>query len=64
MDEDKTKLRKLPLEVKDNIFSQVEMPISMEHAKDLRLELMEERTQFVVKRDDFFKSLTFSLCEH
>jgi hypothetical protein len=64
MDEDKTKLRKLPQEVKDNIFSQVEMPITMKHAKDLRLELMEERKQFVVERDDFFKSLTFSLCEH
>lgn len=64
VDEEKTMLDKLPLEVHNNIFSQVDVPVSMGHAKKLRLELMDERKQFVVRQDEDFKSLTFSLCEH
>ena len=64
INEDETGLRKLPPEIKENIFNQIDMPLSMESAKKLRLELMDERKQFVVQQDNFFKSQTFSLCEH
>ncbi|KAF9040865.1 hypothetical protein BJ165DRAFT_1350839 [Panaeolus papilionaceus] len=62
-------LDKLPVELKDEVFNEVfkgveDFPISLEEAKELRLELMEERKNFEVKQNDVFHSLEFSLCEH
>lgn len=55
----------LPVELQDQVFGQVEdFPLSMTEAKELRLELMEERRDFVVRHDEDFKQHTFSLCEH
>ncbi|KAM6491104.1 Protein of unknown function (DUF4246) domain containing protein [Amanita muscaria] len=63
--EQETLLGKLPLELKDNVYEMVEdFPISMEKAKEVRLELMDERKEFVIKPDDYFNYTTFSLCEH
>ncbi|KAM6502962.1 Protein of unknown function (DUF4246) domain containing protein [Amanita muscaria] len=63
--EQETLLGKLPLELKDDIYEIVEgFPISMEKAKEVRLELMDERKKFVIKQDGYFNDTIFSLCEH
>ncbi|KAM6491139.1 Protein of unknown function (DUF4246) domain containing protein [Amanita muscaria] len=63
--EQETLLGKLPLELKDNVYEMVEdFPISMEKAKQVRLGLMDERKEFVVKQNDCFNYTIFSLCEH
>jgi len=55
----------IPIELQDNILDGVNFPISLEEAKALRLDLMEERKAFVVQNDKAFaESATFSLCEH
>jgi hypothetical protein len=55
----------LPVELQDHVFGQVEdFPPSLQEAKELRLELMEERKDFVVRSDKEFQQHTFSLCEH
>jgi predicted RNA-binding protein YlqC (UPF0109 family) len=55
---------KLPNEMVKEIVDHVEeFPISLEEAKELRLELMEERKAFVEEHDDAHQA-TFSLCEH
>ncbi|KAG6918567.1 hypothetical protein DXG01_013368 [Tephrocybe rancida] len=56
---------KLPFEVQDRIFEDVEeFPIDLEEAKRLRLELMDERSEFVQQYDNAFHQHRFSLCEH
>jgi len=40
-----------------------DFPPSLEEAKELRLELMEERKDFVARHDEVFKQHSFSLCE-
>ncbi|KAF7967158.1 hypothetical protein HWV62_35668 [Athelia sp. TMB] len=56
---------KLPLEIVQEVTASVDdFPISLEDAKKLRLELMEERKGYDVKLDDKFHEETFSLCEH
>ncbi|KAE8453577.1 hypothetical protein EG329_010438 [Mollisiaceae sp. DMI_Dod_QoI] len=59
-------LGKMSNELKDKIFEDVDdFPISMEQAKDLRLELMAERSVFVSEHEEIFgTSDKFSLCEH
>ena len=55
----------IPIELQAHILDGVDFPISLEEAKVLRLDLMEERKVFVVKNDKAFaESATFSLCEH
>jgi len=55
----------IPIELQDHILDGVEFPISLEEAKTLRLDLMEERKVFVVANNEVFaESATFSLCEH
>jgi hypothetical protein len=55
----------LPTELQNEVIRKVEeFPIGIEEAKELRLELMEERKVFVQKHDQRFASETFSLCEH
>lgn len=55
----------LPVELREHVFSQVEdFPLSLEEAKELRLELMRERKNFVVDHGRAFRQHEFSLCEH
>jgi hypothetical protein len=61
----KSAVSDVPLELQDNILRDVDFPFSMEEAKALRLELMDERKAFVVQNtDSFHKYSEFSLCEH
>lgn len=55
----------LPAELRTQVFNDVEeFPIALEEAKEIRLELMEERKQFVVAHKHDFEDHYFSLCEH
>jgi hypothetical protein len=57
--------RRLPAEMQAEIMSHVDdFPIGIEEAKELRLELMEERKAFVQRHEGQFTSEVFSLCEH
>ncbi|KAF7977244.1 hypothetical protein HWV62_4355 [Athelia sp. TMB] len=56
---------KLPLEIMQEVTARVDdFPISLEDAKKLRLDLMEERKGHDVVLDGKFHQTTFSLCEH
>ncbi|CAA7260755.1 unnamed protein product [Cyclocybe aegerita] len=61
-----TGLDRLPQELKDEVFGEVQggFPISLEEAKELRKELMEERKRIQVKHGYAFEYKQFSLCEH
>ena len=55
----------MPNEIVDQIVEDVDdFPISLEEAKELRLELMEERKVFVDEVDKEIQSSTFFFCEH
>ena len=54
----------LPVELQDHILDDVDFPFSLQEAKALRLELMEERKAFVTEHGKAFEGTTFSLCEH
>ena len=57
--------RTVPAEIQNEIIRNVvEFPIGIEEAKELMLELMEERKVFVQNPDQKFTSESFSLCEH
>ncbi|KAF6235510.1 hypothetical protein HO173_006193 [Letharia columbiana] len=59
------RLAKLPKEIVDQVVEDVEdFPISLEEAKELRLELMEERKVYVEEVNKDIQSLTFFFCEH
>jgi Protein of unknown function (DUF4246) len=56
---------RLPAEIHQEVMSHVDgFPISLEEAKSLRLELMEERKAFVARHDEKISETTFNLCEH
>ncbi|KAK2467432.1 hypothetical protein APHAL10511_000667 [Amanita phalloides] len=58
-------ISKLPREIQDHIFRLVPgFPMSMDDAKELRLELMDERTAARGEVDEAFHASTFNLCEH
>lgn len=58
-------LGRLPEEMVSKIVEDVEdFPIGLAEAKELRLELMEERKVFEVNHGNQFEVATFSLCEH
>ncbi|KAJ2936892.1 hypothetical protein H1R20_g204, partial [Candolleomyces eurysporus] len=59
-------LGKLPLELRDQVFEGVEdFPITLDEAKEIRLELMEERKNFVLDHIRTVNRMNeFSLCEH
>jgi len=59
-------LNKLPVELLDQVYEEVEgFPISLKEAKELRDELMEERTTFARTYKNQVKYVNrFSLCEH
>jgi hypothetical protein len=54
----------LPVELQDQVFKGVEFLICLEDAKALRLELMEERKEFVITHEGIFQENVFSFCEH
>ncbi|KAF7982668.1 hypothetical protein HWV62_27131 [Athelia sp. TMB] len=59
--------KSLPLEMKREIVGHMEdedFPMSIEEAKKLRLELMEERKSYGGMQDRSFNGTRFSLCEH
>ncbi|KAF9527132.1 hypothetical protein CPB83DRAFT_895559 [Crepidotus variabilis] len=56
---------KVPNELQDHILKNVDFPMTMEDAKNLRLELMEERKVYSKLAESTFEGHdTFSLCEH
>jgi hypothetical protein len=58
-------LAKLSPEIKDKIFVEVEgFPMSMDDAREVRLRLMEERSNRAEQDRDSFKQHGFNLCEH
>ncbi|KAF5383274.1 hypothetical protein D9615_005045 [Tricholomella constricta] len=58
-------IAELPLELRNHIFGDVdEFPIGLGEAKEVRLQLMEERKNFVVENGEAFAQHQFSLCEH
>jgi len=58
-------LLNLPTELANIIIDDVDdFPIGLKQAKGLRLEVMEERKNFVIRHTETFQSDTFSLCEH
>lgn len=58
-------LGRLSRELKDKVFRDVDdFPISLGKAKELRLQLMEERKVYVSYQKNAFEETTFSLCEH
>ncbi|KAF9523655.1 hypothetical protein CPB83DRAFT_862555 [Crepidotus variabilis] len=54
----------VPLELQKGILQDVDFPFDLEQAKELRLELMEERKAFVLKSSETFMETEISLCEH
>ncbi len=62
---DSERLAKLPKELLDQVVEDVEdFPISLEEAKEIRLELMEERKVYVDKVNEKIQASTFFFCEH
>ncbi|TFK62408.1 hypothetical protein BDN72DRAFT_932523 [Pluteus cervinus] len=56
---------KIPLELQEHILNGVEdFPLSMEEARELRLELMDERSSFQTTQEAVFSGNDFSLCQH
>ncbi|KAF8647115.1 hypothetical protein AX16_006947 [Volvariella volvacea WC 439] len=59
------KVKDLPVELQQLVVEKVEeFPIGMEEAKNIRLELMEERKVFVMEYGKAFTIIKISLCEH
>ncbi|KAI9722671.1 MAG: hypothetical protein M1812_001602 [Candelaria pacifica] len=59
-------LDRLPTEIQEQVVNKVDdFPMSMEEAKEMRLELMEGRKAFLDKHDEEFDGgVNFFLCEH
>ena len=58
-------LGKLPNELADRVVDEVsDFPISLQEAKELRLDVLEERKAYANDVDADLKTLTFSFCEH
>lgn len=53
--------QRLPPELAENVLSSVDFPITLEEAREQRLELMEERKNFCYHADDLIESKTFSV---
>lgn len=59
-----TKFATLSSELKEKVFENVDFPIGMDDAKEVRLKLMEERSSYVGEQNVVFEQERFSLCEH
>lgn len=56
---------RLPVELRDMVNQNADAgPITMDEAKQYRLELMEERSSAAVHQNEEFEIGSFSLCEH
>jgi hypothetical protein len=57
---------KLPAELRNLICQEgvMQQLMSMDEAKELRLELMKERSAKAQEQNDMFEKYSFSLCEH
>ncbi|TFK66459.1 hypothetical protein BDN72DRAFT_145431 [Pluteus cervinus] len=65
VEKDKTRFNQLPVELMGKVVEEVEgFPISLEEAKILREELMEERKAFVIAHEGVLNRFSISLCEH
>lgn len=63
--EAENRLGGLSNELKDKVLGEVgDFPLGLEEAKEIRLNLMEERKEFKLRESDDFEALKFSLCEH
>ncbi|KAG7091943.1 hypothetical protein E1B28_008334 [Marasmius oreades] len=65
--QDFTRLGKLPAELMETVMDRVdnrEWPISIEEAKEVRKDLMQERSAFVDKVNVDYEQEGFSFCEH
>ncbi|KAG5637206.1 hypothetical protein H0H81_005419 [Sphagnurus paluster] len=63
--QDRNKISTLPIEIQDLIFGFLgEFPITMQHAKEERVKLMDERKSFIVAQNARYLDSCFSLCEH
>ncbi|KAF6763669.1 hypothetical protein DFP72DRAFT_873115 [Ephemerocybe angulata] len=63
--EPKNAFGKLPLELRDTVFEEVDgFPISWDKAKEYREQLMEERKAFLLGHQEDFAGMSISLCEH
>jgi hypothetical protein len=59
------KLDQLPPELRHQVMTDVgDFPISLEEAKGIRQELMDERRAFVKDVNDMYEEEEFSFCEH
>lgn len=59
------RLARLPKEMVNQVVEDVEdFPISLKEAKELRLNLMEERKVYVEEVNEDIQSSTFFFCEH
>ena len=59
------RVSQLPPELINNVLDQAgDFPITMDEAKELRLELMDERTAFVDEVNKDYEHYRFSVCEH
>ncbi|KAL9035161.1 MAG: hypothetical protein Q9180_005006 [Flavoplaca navasiana] len=56
--------QKLPPELAEMVLDGEGFPITLETARQQRLELMEERKEFALHSEDLLKEKTFNLCEH
>ncbi|KAJ2919064.1 hypothetical protein MD484_g1331, partial [Candolleomyces efflorescens] len=59
-------MEKLPFELKEKVFGEVDgFPISLDEAKEIRLDLMKERGRFVMRYHyEVSRVNSFNLCEH
>lgn len=58
-------LKKLPQELKDRVFEDVrDFPLSMERAKQVREELMEERKAQLQQHEENWQAYAYSFYEH
>ena len=58
-------LKKLPRELKDRVFDEVQdFPLSTEQAKLVREELMEERKAQLKEHEESWREIEYSFCEH
>lgn len=61
----KGKLDELPPELRHQVMTEAgDPPITLEEAKKVRDELMDERRAFVTDVNEIYEEGTFSFCEH
>ena len=54
----------LPPELQQQVLSHLDFPMSLAEAKEWRLELMEERSNYIEYQEEGLAEATYNLCEH